>query len=509
MNEKETQNIAVIVAHGMGEQHRFDQLKEVVTGFWEALKQDHPGEIALLIDREELHAEWKTLRDGGAFGAAKSIETLFRPATVVAGNRRFRFYEIYWADEDFEYSAAQKVAFNVWILTTLWNPFFNYFSGKYDSAEWPVLKLARSWFYVLFVEGLYHLMECVLLLVGFVPGVKSLARDFGKVIYAYAGDVKLYVSQKRFFHNQTKREAILSRFDEVAIKAYVESDEMHFIGHSLGSKVVFDGLMKHEVQPSKTSAAFRAWLTEQMKSTGADVLQVDFAEKLKTLTTAGSPLDKFAYFWPSQTIREVQPSFKIIRQSVPGDPVSWTARPGAAHPTPSRCSWLNVFETSEAIGAKLDHYSRIEGFPHPDNLRLARYWLPSSAHTEYFRNPAVMRGIARRILGAAEPRVPVPASSARAFAHLAWTLTVTAGSVWLSLRIIRWLAPSCARVAEHLLGFAIGSEPAKHWASVLGRFLSDATTSPLIMGMGLVGLALVSLPPALILYRRAEAAAAS
>ncbi len=202
-------------------------------------------------------------------------ERLFRPISILHDNFELNFYEAYWADEDLKYSHYQKVKYNLWLLTTIWNPLFNAVTRKYQQRPLhPVHVL--FWQAAVFLLGvIYHLAELLPALASFVLGRTTLSNRAGEVVYEYAGDVKLYASTEEFFHNQTKQEVILARFHEALIKAYLENDEIYVVGSSLGTVVAFDGLMTDRVHPAKTATDFLHFL-QQDQSSDESVGPIDF-----------------------------------------------------------------------------------------------------------------------------------------------------------------------------------------------------------------------------------------
>ena len=415
--------IGVILVHGMGNQRRYDLLKEFTSHFLRAVRQS-AATTRLAINKVELarcSTRPKTSSDAAGPRPARdtnNLTSLFRPVTLVNDSMEhpyaIRIYEAYWADADRPYSRAEKLKYNLWLITLFWNPIFNMVSGKYKGqiSPWRFLKGELM---TLIVFPLYHLLEFLFLLLAATSSSAShRSTRWNEAIYEYAGDVKLFVSQRIYFHNQTKRDIIRARFDEVLLKTCLENEEIHVVGHSLGSAVALDGLTDHKMQPSKMADDFLAWLAHYH----ADGVAVDPLAKLKTLVTLGSPLDKLYFFWPSQkprgrrrrvSLRPRQNTTDPVRDVLEESRVGWTVITAHDDDETERtpASWFNFTDVVDPIGANVDEYDDVEGLARPTNGRLVACWSPTSGHTRYWENADLMRWIATRICSPEED-APLP-----------------------------------------------------------------------------------------------------
>ena len=422
----------------MGNQNRYDYLKEVSSAFVTELRR-HTGTPRLVVDTVEINRPYTRTSEtsdaalGTQSDLSRSRVSLFRPVHVLLPRGRnqsplqLNFYEAYWADTDLQYTWLERLRFTAWLASATWNPLFNYFHGHY--RDHPSLSFIRVFFKVLsaLVAGfLFHVGEGIFLLLPWVSRLRSPSRRWGRVIHEYAGDVKLYVSDRRFFHNQEKRDVIRARFDEVLVKALLENDIVHVVGHSLGSAVAFDGLTRHDVQVSKTSSDFRDFLRHRVAQ---EECGIDYT-KIKTFVSLGSPLDKLFFFFPWRRLPIAQPNFSFRTDDLTGEPrptvqsndevvtSSSDAVPQQERPTDVQSAkgfqWYNFSDVVDPFGASLDHYNNVRGMPEPINHDLAWAVLPFKAHTGYWRNPEFTEWFVRRVLPTTdEPRLHQPRAFAR------------------------------------------------------------------------------------------------
>ncbi|MYN64258.1 MAG: hypothetical protein F4X11_04420 [Acidobacteria bacterium] len=454
--------IGVILVHGIGNQRRYDFLKEFTSHFLDAVRQS-AATTRLVINKVELarpsaRPETSSDVDGRRpAGSIHNLTSLFRPTTLVndSPDRPFavRIYEAYWADEDRPYSRAEKLKYNLWLITLFWNPIFNLVSGKYK-GRMPFRRFLRGELMTLVVFPLYHLLEFLFLLLDATfRSANHRSSRWNAAIYEYAGDVKLFVSQRIYFHNQTKRDAIRARFDEVLIKACLENEEIHVVGHSLGSAVALDGLTHHKMQPSKMAEDFLAWLAH----CHPEAVEVNPLAKLKTFVTLGSPLDKLYFFWPSQKPRDRRRPVTLRQRQdvtepaadVGGSRASWSATTAHDEEERAPASWFNFSDVVDPIGADLDDYGDVEGLAKPTNRRLVACWSPTSGHTRYWENVDIMRWIAARICSP-EENAPLPKQPSYAKGATRVLLTL----FLLGLPTAFALALMLFGILDFMLGFA-------------------------------------------------------
>ncbi len=426
-----TKRVGLILVHGVGNQERYDLLKEASSAFYETLKTIEPDEAAkpeFIVDKGELYRKATHSREAGdpvTRLQADQADRLFRPVTIRYRQSEISFYEVYWADLDFRYSFYEKIKYNLWLLTIIWNPFFNKMTGRYRRPRMPWWKVLGLQVWIFGLGALYHLAEGIFLLLPFVSRSRldESSRRWVQTIYEYAGDVKLYVSPRIIFHDQTKKDVIQARFDEVLVKALLETDEVHVVGASLGSVIAFDGLSRHRVHPSKMSNDLLSYLQRNH----AGQADVDPGEKVQTFVTLGSPLDKFYFLWPSRRGDGVQGSFSIRGDADPQTGLTaWEAEmnPRDAQSPAGSFKWLNFKDLVDPLGGRLNSYDELE-FPRPENHRFAfRYW-PSRGHVDYWRYRPFMRWLIGRTCPDA-PEAPPPHERV----NLGWVARVAFCFAW-------------------------------------------------------------------------------
>ena len=421
--------IAIILVHGIGSQQRYEYLKEASSAFYDTLRSclPHRGRH-LSVNKRELsrgHARSSEASDAlpwrpAGVSSAETHASLFCPVHIAVTDaphsnstvHHLHFYEAYWADADLQYTWPQKLRFTCWLTLAMWNPLFNICTGHYAPdtlfPSGPTSWLVRLWRKLrllgnaltvpLLIGPLYHLGEALFLLLS-LGRLHQLSRRWNNLLHEYAGDIRLYVSERRFFHNQEKRDVIRARFDEVLIKALTENDEVHVIGHSLGSAIAFDGLTRHVLHLSKMSEDFREFLDDQVADNGTATL-VRISTKLKTLVTLGSPMDKLYFFFPwRRSAGRIQPDFSIRRTRRAGEHQADLELQQSTEPAAATCcvEWYNFSDVVDPVGARLDYFRHAPKFCVPTNYELARAFLPFEAHGGYWRNKQFLEWIVRRV----------------------------------------------------------------------------------------------------------------
>ena len=447
--------VALVVVHGLGKQTHYEITKELSSQLYKTLKELAPLENwEFVVDKIELNREGvRSVETSDLFsywGAPAAPdqaarERLFRPISILHDDFELNFYEAYWADEDLNYSRYQKVKYNLWLLTTIWNPAFNWITGKYREHPLNVLHVLFWQAAVFFLGVIYHLAELLPALASFVLRRMTLKNRAGEIVFEYAGDVKLYAGTEEFFHNQTKQEVILARFHEALIKAYLENDEIYVVGSSLGTVIAFDGLMTDRVHPAKMATDFLHYLQQDQPS-DKPVGPIDLRSKVKALITVGSPLDKFYFFWPSRRRFVFQPPFQLERHSTSTDErprwESTVAEPPAGERP--QIPWFNFRERADPIGGRLDYYGEAEGFEKPKNVTLSRAWLPSTAHLGYWDHPGFMKWLTATVFGAREALLPKES-----------VMQMSLRFVWSAV-LAGFAAASAGLVLVFLLDFSLG-----------------------------------------------------
>lgn len=205
-------------------------------------------------------------------------------------------------------------------------------------------------------------------------GVSAVVRYF---LVQYVGDVAVYVSPHsidRFAEVRQKiRDCVYAGAQAVyAAAGEVAYDGIILVGHSLGSVVSYDVLN-------------RLINEEQLQSPGSS----DVVRRTKLLLTFGSPLDKTAYIFSTQTGR-INPIREALAAST--QPLIQDYRFRAM-------SWINIYSPWDIISGALKYYDK-RGTPSPPairNLLDPDATTLLAAHTEYWHNPLLRRVLAEAL----------------------------------------------------------------------------------------------------------------
>jgi hypothetical protein len=200
-------------------------------------------------------------------------------------------------------------------------------------------------------------------------GVAWLALRTRALLVEYVGDVVVYVSGFKVSRFDTIRDRIQAVGRRVLCAVYRSGGygSHVVVGHSLGSVLAYDALnaaiAKDEWEPS---------------------LRMRVVERTRAFITFGSPLDKIAYIFRTQS-RDGDVREALASQVQP-------LIDGARRPR-----WINIFSPQDPISGALDF------FDHPSDAALKvenrvdrQADLPLLAHTQYWTN----RTLADALLGA-------------------------------------------------------------------------------------------------------------
>ena len=221
-----------------------------------------------------------------------------------------------------------------------------------------------------------------------------LGRLPGDVLYRFVGDVKLYQDRKRDGKGPLTdlglppRFAIRRRMVDALVAAYKQDyDRWYILAHSLGSVVAFNGLMEteHALPNYLKESVWRDLLGDLLRTDPNanpkhvssmmprrplwienDRQVLDRAKlfgRLRGFVTYGSPLDKFAHLWPQ--IVNVNKDNGVF---------------------PARFEWINVFDYTDPVGARLDAFKGAFGKESkPNNLAYKAHPLLLWSHTRYLK----------------------------------------------------------------------------------------------------------------------------
>jgi hypothetical protein len=209
-------------------------------------------------------------------------------------------------------------------------------------------------------------------------GVSAVVRFF---LIQYVGDVAAYVSSHtvdRFADlRQRIKDAVGTRAEAVyAAEGEAKYDGVILVGHSLGSVVTYDVLNRLINQDELRRAA------------GGRVYEV--ARRTRLLLTFGSPLDKTAFLFATQT-----PRLSRAREAL-----ATTVQPLIQSYDFRLMRWVNLYSPWDIISGALNYYD-VPGTPAPpavDNRLDPEATTLLGAHTEYWENPLLRETLAAELV---------------------------------------------------------------------------------------------------------------
>ena len=197
------------------------------------------------------------------------------------------------------------------------------------------------------------------------------------VMIQFPGDVAAYISTHTLDRFQEIRTRIKERVGTVAKAIYSSNDYegVVWVGHSLGSVVVYDALNTLIMDDELAGRPGRA------------------VERTKLLLTFGSPLDKIAFIFASQWVQatESREALAASFQPLVLDYDRFRSIP-----------WINIWSPADIVSGDLDFYddlSKSRG-REVQNMVDTRATTPLLAHIEYWQNrllyQRIYEGVARR-----------------------------------------------------------------------------------------------------------------
>lgn len=214
-------------------------------------------------------------------------------------------------------------------------------------------------------------------------GVSAIVRFF---LVQYVGDVAAYVASHtvdRFFDvRQRIKDAVCARARAIyAADGDARYDGVILVGHSLGSVVTYDVLNRliNDDELHRTPAG-----------TPSSVV-----ERTRLLLTFGSPLDKTAFLFASQTHR-----LKEGREAL-----ATTVQPLVQSYAFRRMRWVNIYSPWDIISGALNYYDThhkpvppgVDNRCDPDATTLL------AAHVEYWTNPLLRQTLVEELVAAEVP----------------------------------------------------------------------------------------------------------
>jgi hypothetical protein len=205
------------------------------------------------------------------------------------------------------------------------------------------------------------------------------------VMIQFPGDVAAYISSHTLDRFQEIRTRIKESVGKVAKAIYssAEYEGVVWVGHSLGSVVVYDALNALIMDDELASRQARA------------------VERTRLLVTFGSPLDKIAFIFASQWVQatETREALAASFQPLILDYQRFRSIP-----------WVNIWSRADIISGDLDFYDDLAKSNGREvrNLIDTRATTPLLAHVEYWQNrllyEQIYAGLVRRDVAAAVAR---------------------------------------------------------------------------------------------------------
>lgn len=360
------QSTALLIIHGIGQQHPFETLDAFATSLWNVLEQNAATGF--------LPGHHRTAAREGWMQNYVSIETSRTSSVDV--------YEYYWA-----HKAQCRVKLNdivEWLIDTSdgARKFYDEneeLSKKYEGTG--VSAFGKSGF-----KNRWYLKQFgwLMRLLAFLPRtvVLALTRWFGPLLFLFnpifkwirktlvdfIGDIVIYTSTDIKSQFYEVRKQILDGAVKELESLLLDKRYKRIIvaGHSLGSVIGFDTLNR----------------INQGMNVGR--ISPNLAQKIKGFVTFGSPLDKIAFFF-----REHTPDDQYLRRQILMHYHSFKAKPLSEQPNPKEVSnpfkeylddayWINFWDTEDKVSGQLDFY-RVN-----ENVRLEMKKGVAKAHSAYW-----------------------------------------------------------------------------------------------------------------------------
>lgn len=416
------ERVGVILVHGIGEQRRFEHLDSEIRPLIDAMKR-RSGSAHVTVEifagtASTLHADQDTW----------SVQHGAPVCVIVCDGdveTRVYFHEVWWADVNEPYSLWKQIKFWCWGLS-LWAA-----PEKLDSdlSGMEVMALPtfpgvignrgmrRGLRFQLFLASNVFAMAAFSLgaVVFFAKRLLGFqAPSVVRIFVNYIGAVKLYSQYKRSdggfldAYAEPPRVSIRRRMVRTLTDvAFANYDRWYIFAHSLGSVVAYNGIMENaralpnylgeeryqELAAKRRFAGparkakkghareFVGNATRKMVPTRPSWLEphdVVYRDKLfakfRGLLTYGAPLDKFAAIWPARVpINIKEPAFHVNGKNKDLKP-----------------EWVNIFDPTDPVSAKLDAFDGPEKAPDgsvlkPVNYGYAASWWFLYSHLRYLK----------------------------------------------------------------------------------------------------------------------------
>ncbi len=255
----------------------------------------------------------------------------------------------------------------------------------------------RWWITVVIADPRLHPLMLIGLLAAFFLEFLILRRFVQGFLIEFVGDVAAYLSPFKVSKFEEIRHAIQDRAREVAKFIYTAGkvnrserayNRVFLVGHSLGSVLAYDTINDALNRDEHASG----W---DAKSHGSAYTVL---ERTKLLLTFGSPLDKTAFIFRTQTSSEKFDVREALAAAV---------QPLIDDPKKRRLSWVNIWSPSDWVSGKLEYYdlpaSGAKG--RVQNIVNKASWQPWNAHTEYWSKPLFPSIVHQALTGVPSPKI--------------------------------------------------------------------------------------------------------
>ncbi|OHB68175.1 MAG: hypothetical protein A2W17_01660 [Planctomycetes bacterium RBG_16_41_13] len=361
MEDNKEPNVAVLMVHGIGEHNPGDMLKGVVNGFqklFDKIRSLKPEGRLIKIDT-----------DIQKLDNDKKLETFTLPANE-ENHSREREYKKYSFSVDISAEQIRKKIYFT-CLDVNWAHLFDP-PTTMEFLRWlrltalGTLKNVNISFPFSMVGHIFRAMQ--LIPIWFVSIIPSLVFEklcpslFKKIFIFVGGDIQVYGV------NDTKARRIIDHLKDLlryeVLKNKVTENEKSnvsneftdviIISHSLGTVISYE------------------CIAELYKESCSHNQNKEFdINKLTTLFTVGSPLDKFRYLWGTKKPNRFGPHVLVHKD----------------------LKWYNIFSYLDFVSAEIDLFS-----PGPDQFEVNNTIFPFIGHTMYWDNLKSMSYTFSRIL---------------------------------------------------------------------------------------------------------------
>jgi pimeloyl-ACP methyl ester carboxylesterase len=372
-----SEQVGVILVHGIGEQRRFEFLDAQIRHILRAIKRRPGTDMSVEIagaPSAAFHAEQDTWAGGGEGAVRAHIREGGTELTIT-------FHEVWWADVNEPYSLAKQIRFWFWGLAVWAYPRSGTHSllgdpqrhpERQQRVRRPRIPNEDAPFFQAWIRTRLFLVGVFFLLGGFTIGVLTVIAervfrlrppDLLQTLTNIVSGVKLYNQRQRFgagFAVWPETQDFLDTLDEpprvsarrrmirtIADVGEKKYNRWYIVAHSLGTVVAFNGLMELPeawpgyfdrerwkrfcingfAGPARPDYDVTAEMPRRPIWADRDVAyRSRIFSRFCGFLTLGSPLAKFAAIWPARVpianLRAFRPHTEWLNVYDPLDPVS-------------------------------------------------------------------------------------------------------------------------------------------------------------------------------------------